>query len=88
MPILDKPLKEDKNKRYILHAILFKKEFYGFNDALNWLKYHKFNYIHHRQTKNIWRFRIKDEVKGYNFFTLDLKNGVEMVYLIKPNIEK
>lgn len=84
MPSLDKPLKEDINKKYILHAILFQKDMFNFNDALNWLKFHNHTFIHNRQTKNFFRFRIKETIKGYQFFTIDLKNGIEMVYLYKP----
>ena len=84
MPSINKPLKEDEKKKYILHAILFKKNIFSFNDALNWLNFHNYTFIHNRETKNIWRFRIKETIKGYNFYTLDLNNGVELVFLYKP----
>jgi hypothetical protein len=83
MPIRLKPLKEDINKSSILHAILFNKSKFSLNDAKNWLNTHNYNYIHNRQTKNIWRFRIKEQIKGYNFFTKNLNNGVELVFMYK-----
>lgn len=81
MPIRLKPLKEDEGKRSILHAILFPKDKYSLNDAKKWLDAHNYKYIHNRQTKNIWRFRIKTEIKDYKFFTKVLNNGVEMVFM-------
>jgi hypothetical protein len=83
MPIRLKPLKEDVNKNSILHAVLFPKSKFTLNDAKNWLNTHNYNYIHNRQTKNIWRFRIKEQIKGYNFFTKNLNNGVELVFMYK-----
>lgn len=83
MPVREKPLKEDQGKRNILHAILFPKDKYSLNDAKKWLETHNYNYIHNRQTKNIWRFRIKEQIKGYNFFTKILSNGVELIFMYK-----
>jgi hypothetical protein len=83
MPIKKKPLKEDEAKRSILHAILFNKIKFSLNDAKKWLESHNYKYIHNRETKNIWRFRIKEQIKGYNFFTKNLNNGVEMVFMYK-----
>lgn len=83
MPIRNKPLKEDQEKKNILHAVLFPKNKFSLNDAKNWLETHNYNYIHNRQTKNIWRFRIKEQIKGYNFFTKTLSNGVELVFMRK-----
>lgn len=83
MPIREKPLKEDQAKKNILHAILFPKDKYSLNDAKEWLKNHNYRYIHNRQTKNIWRFRIKEQIKDYNFFTKVLNNGVELVFMYK-----
>lgn len=84
MPIREKPLKEDLGKRNILHAILFPKDKFTLNEAKKWLDSHNYNYIHNRQTKNIWRFRIKTEIRGYTFFTKVLPNGVEMVFMKAP----
>ena len=83
MPNRLKPLKEDKAKQNILHAILFDKLKFSLNDAKKWLESHNYKYIHNRQTKNIWRFRIKEQIKGYNFFTKDLNNGVKLVFMFK-----
>ena len=83
MPVKLKPLKEDEKKKSILHAILFEKSKFTLNDAKNWLKIHNYNYIHNRQTKNIWRFRIKEQIKDYKFFTKVLNNGVELVFMYK-----
>lgn len=83
MPIRKKPLKEDEKKKSILHAILFDKSKYSLNDAKKWLDSHNYKYIHNRETKNIWRFRIKEQIKGYNFFTKNLNNGVELVFMYK-----
>lgn len=83
MPVKLKPLKEDKAKQNILHAILFNKLKFSLNDAKKWLESHNYKYIHNRQTKNIWRFRIKEQIKGYNFFTKDLNNGVKLVFMFK-----
>ncbi len=83
MPVKLIPLKEDKAKQNILHAILFDKLKFSLNDAKKWLESHNYKYIHNRQTKNIWRFRIKEQIKGYNFFTKDLNNGVKLVFMFK-----
>jgi len=83
MPLREKPLKEDLTKKNILHAILFPKSKFTLNDAKKWLETHNYNYIHNRQTKNIWRFRIKEQIKGYNFFTKILNNGVELIFMYK-----
>lgn len=83
MPIRKKPLKEDEKKKSILHAILFEKSKFSLNEAKKWLETHNYKYIHNRQTKNIWRFRIKEQIKDYNFFTKNLNNGVELVFMYK-----
>ena len=83
MPSLTKPLKEDENKKSILHAILFNKDKFTLKDAKLWLSNHKYTYIHNRQTENFYRFRIRETIIGYNFFTKELKNGIQMVYMFK-----
>lgn len=83
MPIREKPLKEDLTKKNILHAVLFPKSKYNLNDAKEWLKVNNYNYIHNRQTKNFWRFRIKEQIKDYKFITITLNNGVELIYMRK-----
>ena len=83
MPILDKPLKEDEGKRVLLHAILFPKSKFTLEQSKDWLKIHNYKYIHNRQTKNIWRFRIREQIKNYNFYTYKLNNGVELVFMYK-----
>ena len=81
MPILDKPLKEDKNKKTLLHAILFPKSKFTLEQSKEWLKKNNYNYIHNRQTKNIWRFRIREQIKNYKFYTYKLPNNIELVYM-------
>lgn len=83
MPIKLKPLKEDEGKASILHAVLFPKSNFSLDDAKQWLKSHNYEYIHNRQTKNIYRFRIKEQIKGYNFFTKVLPNKIELVFMYK-----
>ena len=83
MPIKLKPLKEDEGKKSILHAILFEKSKFSLNDAKKWLESHNYKYIHNRDTKNIHRFRIKEQIKGYKFFTKNFNNGVELVFMYK-----
>ena len=83
MPSLMKPLKADEKKNSILHAILFNKDKFTLKDAKLWLSNHKYTYIHNRQSENFYRFRIKETILGYNFFTKKFKNGVEMVYMYK-----
>ncbi len=83
MPVKLKPLKEDEGKRSILHAILFDKSKFTFDAAKKWLETHNYKYIHNRQTKNIWRFRIKEQIKDYKFFTKILDNGVELIFMYK-----
>ena len=53
------------------------------NDAKQWLNKHNYNYIHNRQTENFYRFRIKETIKGYQFYTKKLKNGIELIYMYK-----
>lgn len=81
MPIRLKPLKEDEIKKSILHAILFEKSKYSLNDAKKWLEIHNYKYIHNRQTKNEWRFRIKEQIKDYKFFTKVLNNGIKLIFM-------
>jgi hypothetical protein len=81
MPILNKRLVEDIGKKSLLHAVLFPKSLYTPLQAREWLKIHNYNYIHNRDTKNIRRFRIREQVKGMNFYTIKLNNGVELVYM-------
>ena len=38
-----------------------------------WLKDNNFNYIHNRQTTNYYRFRIKEQIKGWNFSSKIIK---------------
>lgn len=76
-------MKEDEGKRVILHAILFEKSKFTLNNAKKWLETHNYKYIHNRQTNNIWRFRIKEQIKGYNFFTKNINNGVDFVFMYK-----
>lgn len=83
MPILNKPLKEDENKKSLLHAILFPKSKFTLEQSKQWLKNHNYIYIHNRQTKNIWRFRIREQIKGYNFYTYILPNKIELIYMYK-----
>jgi hypothetical protein len=81
MPILEKPLKEDRGKKTLLHAILFPKSKFTLQQAKEWLNKNDYKYIHNRQTKNIWRFRIREQIKDYKFYTYRLNNGVELVYM-------
>lgn len=81
MPILNKRLKEDIGKKSLLHAILFPKLLFSPKTAREWLKSHNYNFIHNRQTKNIYRFRIREQIKGMKFYTIKLPNGIEMVYM-------
>jgi len=83
MPIRLKPLKEDEGKKSILHAILFPKSKFSLNNAKKWLDTHNYKYIHNRDTTNIHRFRIKEQIKDYKFFTKNLNNGVELVFMYK-----
>jgi hypothetical protein len=83
MPVKLKPLKEDEGKRSILHAILFPKSKFTLNDAKKWLETHNYKYIHNRDTTNIHRFRIKEQIKGYKFYTIKLPSFIEFVYMYK-----
>lgn len=81
MPILNQRLTADIGKKSLLHAVLFPKTLFRPKQAKQWLKYHNLVYIHNRDTKNIHRFRIREQVKGMQFYTVVLKNGVELVYM-------
>lgn len=83
MPILDKPLKEDQGKRVILHALSFPKDKFTKEKAIDWLKLKNLNYIHNRETNNVWRFRIKEQIKGYKFYTYTLPNKIQYIYMYK-----
>jgi hypothetical protein len=83
MPIRLTPLKEDINKKNLLHAVLFPKVKYTIKQAKEWLKLHNYKYIHNRDTINIHRFRIREQIKDYKFYTVKLNNGVELVYMYK-----
>lgn len=85
MPILNKPLKEDEGKKAILHAVLFPKKNYNMTTAKKWLEDNNLKYIHNRQTINFYRFRIKEQIKGYNFSTKIMNRyGVQFIFMIKP----
>jgi hypothetical protein len=81
MPILNKCLPEDIGKHSLLHAVLFPKSLYTTKQSKVWLKLHKYNYIHSRDTKNIHRFRIREQIKGMRCYTVVLNNGIELVYM-------
>ena len=84
MPIRTKPLKEDEGKRSILHAILFDKKRFTLDNAKKWLENRNYKYIHNRETKNEWRFRIKEQIKDYKFFTTTLDNDtIKMIFMYK-----
>ncbi len=80
MPKLDKPLKVDKGKTHLLHAVLFPKTKYSIADAVQWLNSHNLRFIHNRDTINFHRFRIREQIKGWRFYTIRAGN-VEMVYM-------
>jgi len=81
MPILNKPLKEDMGKKTLLHAILFPKSKFTLEQSKEWLNKNNYKYIHNRQTKNIWRFRIREQIKNYKFYTYTLNNDIELVFM-------
>ena len=81
MPILDKPLREDIGKKTLLHAVLFPKNKYTIEDAKQWLRIHNYKYIHNKDTTNIHRFRIREQIKNYSFYTIKFKNGIDFVYM-------
>ena len=81
MPILAHRLQEDIGKKSLLHAVLFPKALYTPLQAREWLKLHNYNYIHNRDTKNIRRYRIREQVRGMNFYTIVLNNGIHLVYM-------
>lgn len=81
MPLLNKRLKNDIGKKSLLHAVLFPKLLYTPKTAKEWLKLHNYDYIHNRQTKNIYRFRIREQIKGMKFYTIKLNNGIDLVYM-------
>lgn len=83
MPILDKPLPEDRGKKSLLHAVLFPRLKFTFNQAKKWLKDHGYEYIHNRETPNFFRFRIRNEVKGWRFQTIKLNNEIQLVNMVK-----
>ena len=80
MPILNKPLKADNGKSHLLHAVLFPKNNYSIGDAIQWLNLHNLRFIHNRDTINFHRFRIREQIKGWRFYTIRAGN-VEMVYM-------
>lgn len=85
MPQRSKPLEEDKDKKVILHAILFPKSNYNMTSAKKWLKENNFNYIHNRQTTNYYRFRIKEQIKDWKFSTKIMNiYGIQFIFMIKP----
>lgn len=86
MPILAQRLKEDIGKKSLLHAILFPKSLYTPKQAREWLKYHNLNPIHNRDTVNFRRFRVRDVIALWQFYTIKLNNGIELVYMYQPFI--
>jgi hypothetical protein len=85
MPILAQRLKEDIGKKSLLHAVLFLKSSYTPKQAREWLKYHNLNPIHNRDTVNFRRFRIRDVIFQYKFYTVVLNTGIELIYMYQPN---
>ena len=81
MPILNQRLKEDIGQKSVLHAVLFPKSLYTPKQAQEWLKYHNLVYIHNRDTKNIHRYRIREQIKGMKFYTIKLNNSIDLVYM-------
>lgn len=81
MPILAQRLKEDLGKKSLLHAVLFPKSSYKPKQAREWLKYHNLNPIYNRDTVNFRRFRIRDVISQYKFYTVVLNNGIQLIYM-------
>ena len=81
MPILAQRLPNDVNKKSLLHAVLFPKLSYTPKQAKEWLKYHNLNPIHNRDTVNFRRFRIRDVISQYKFYTVVLNNGIQLIYM-------
>jgi hypothetical protein len=85
MPIINQRLREDIGKKSLLHAVLFPLSIYSNTDCLNWLKIHNLHPIHNRYTKNYHRFRIRDVISQYKFYTVVLNNGIELIYMFQSN---
>ena len=81
MPILQHRLPQDIGKKSLLHAILFPKSLYTPKQCREWLKLHNYVYIHNRDTSHFHRFRIREQVRNMGFYTIVLKNGIELVYM-------
>lgn len=49
-------------------------------DSRNWLKDHDLNYNSYRSTENFRRFIQVNPIKGAEFYSKTLPNGVELVF--------
>ena len=72
----------DKDKKPLLHAVLFPKTKYSIADSVRWLNLHNLHFIHNRDTINFHRFRIQEQRKGWKFYTITF-GYIEMVYMYK-----
>jgi hypothetical protein len=80
MPKRDKPLKADEGKTHLLHAVLFPKNHYTINKAVKWLNNHGLSFVHNRDTTNFHRFRIREVIKNWRFYTV-MNGDIELIYM-------
>ena len=53
---------------------------YSINDAKEWLKQNGYLYRNHRKTENYNRFIQNDVIRGAEYYSKKLKNGIIITY--------
>jgi hypothetical protein len=64
----------------MLQTILFPRKFFTLPEAILWLTTHNYRHSKVDITTNFLRFRQHEPTSHGNYYTVTLKNGVEMVY--------
>lgn len=69
-------------EKWQIQAVLFKKALWTKDKAMKFLKEHDFKPIKKvHETRTLYRYRIKEPIKGYFYRTKELKNGVQLVMM-------
>lgn len=64
----------------MIQTILFPRKSFTIPEAIQWLDSHKYNHHKIDKTSNFYRFRQVNPTSHSNYYTITLKNGVELVY--------
>ena len=64
----------------MIQTILFPRKLFSVPEAMHWLESHKYNHHKIDKTANFYRFRQIAPTSHSSYYTITLKNGIELVY--------